>query len=73
MGKVAEISNELAPLQAEKDYCFHVYNTLLETYGSNRTPEQDHEIFMAQSAANRARVTLERHEFWKDYATDESR
>lgn len=66
MGKVADIANELAPLQVEKDYCFHVYNTLLEIYGSNRTPAQDHEIFMAQSAANRARDILERHEFWKE-------
>lgn len=73
MGKVAEIANELAPLQAEKDYYFHVYNTLLETYGSNRTPAQDHEIFMAQSAANRARDILERHEFWRDYFVDKSR
>lgn len=66
MGKVAEIANELAPLQEEKDYCFHVYNTLLQKYGSNRTRAQDHEIFMAQAKAQRARYILERHEFWKE-------
>ena len=66
MGKVAEIENELATLREHKDYCFHVYNTLLQASSPvTRTAAQEHEIHEARQAALSARDILDNNRYWK--------
>jgi hypothetical protein len=67
MGKVSEMAEEFAPLREHMDYCFHVYNSLIQASSpATRTPAQEHEIHEARQRALNARDILERHKFWNE-------
>jgi hypothetical protein len=73
MGKVSEMAEELAPLREHMDYCFHIYNSLIQASSpATRTPAQEHEIHEARQLALNARDILENSSFWKDFASYES-